>query len=147
MFFESPLFGIGLGRYIEESQVGLSSHNWYVSVGAEMGVVGIVLWVLFIASIIIGLRNAQPSARTVGYSILAAWTAASLTLEVPAAYQVTGPTLIILASAVAARWPVSSDATQLPPRAIDTARLGYTARSRTMAGSATATRFSTLSEK
>ena len=105
MFAKSPLFGVGLGRYIEESPIGLSSHNWYITVLAEMGIVGVVLWVLFLGSLAIGLRGTSSSARTVGYSVMATWMIASVTLDVPAAYQVTGPVLIVLALALVARWP------------------------------------------
>ncbi len=104
LFLSSPLFGIGFGRFLEESSIGIVAHNWYMSVAAELGITGIVLWALFIVAVALALSRTSRSARTVGYSALAAWMVASLTLEVPTAYQVTGPVLIIVAAACVGDW-------------------------------------------
>ena len=100
----SPLFGIGYGRFSEEASTGDAAHNWYANVLAEMGMSGGVMWASFIVALLMALRRRPQSARTVGYSVLAAWMVGSLFLELPMDYQTTGPVLISLGAACVARW-------------------------------------------
>lgn len=104
VFASSPLFGIGFGRFQEEASVGIAVHNWYVEVLAELGLTGFILWSLFSLAAVLALRRRPLPARTIGYSILAVWMVAGLTLSPPTAFAVTGPVLMTLAAAVAADW-------------------------------------------
>jgi O-antigen ligase len=104
VFLSAPLFGVGWGRMVEESSIGIKAHNWYVAVLAETGITGFVLWALFILSVVIALRRSPPPARTLGYSVLVVWMTASMFIEVPQAYGATGPVLIVIAAALWADW-------------------------------------------
>jgi putative inorganic carbon (hco3(-)) transporter len=106
-FTTAPLFGIGFGRFQEEASVGIAVHNWYVEVLAETGVVGFILWSLFCLAAALALRHRPRPAQTIGYSVLAVWMVAGLTLAPPTAFGVTGPVLMALAAAVAAEWPTA----------------------------------------
>ncbi|AWL11656.1 hypothetical protein HMF8227_01175 [Saliniradius amylolyticus] len=45
MFFSNPLFGVGQNNFLDHH--GLTAHNSYVLVLAELGMVGYLLWMLF----------------------------------------------------------------------------------------------------
>jgi O-antigen ligase len=107
IFTTSPLFGIGFGQFQEEASVGISAHNWYVQLLAETGAVGFALWALFCLAAALALRHRPRPARTIGYSVLAVWMVAGLTLAPPTAFSVTGPVLMTLAAAIAADWPAT----------------------------------------
>ena len=104
VFLSSPVFGVGFGRTVDLASSGITSHNWYVGLLAETGITGLVLWALFIAASVLALRNRPPTARTLGYSVLAAWMVASVFIEVPRIYATSGVVLIVLAAAIAADW-------------------------------------------
>lgn len=46
MLFHNPLFGVGMGQFVEEH--GLTAHNSFVLVWSELGLLGYFLWVTFI---------------------------------------------------------------------------------------------------
>ncbi len=104
LFASSPLFGIGLGRFGEESPGGISAHNWYVQVLVELGIVGFILWSLFIAATVMALRGRPRSARSVGYSVLVVWMVASLTMSPQQEFRLTSSILIAIAAAATALW-------------------------------------------
>ena len=83
IFASSPLFGVGLGRFMEESPGGIAAHNWYVQVLAELGIVGFIIWSLFMVAVVLALRKRPRPARSVGYSVLVVWLVASLTMSPP----------------------------------------------------------------
>lgn len=115
----APLFGVGWGRLVEASESGIAAHNWFITILAETGIVGFLLWTLFIVAVVLALRRRSLEARTVGYSLLAAWMVASLFIEAPAVYGSSAPVLIVLAATLVSVWPASS-----PMRAAARARLG-----------------------
>jgi O-antigen ligase len=45
MLFSSPIWGIGMGQFVEEH--GLTAHNSFVLVWSELGLLGYYLWVTF----------------------------------------------------------------------------------------------------
>ena len=104
-FLSSPIFGVGWGRLVDEAATGIRAHNWYVTLLGETGIVGFILWALFIVSVALALRKRSRAARTVGYSVLAAWIVASLFIELPLVFAATGLALIALAVTIAAEWP------------------------------------------
>ena len=104
LFASSPVFGVGLGRWQETASVDIVAHNWYVQVLAELGLVGFVMWALFIGATLVALSRVSRPARSVGLSVLVVWLAASLTLSPPTLYRMTGPVLIVVAAACVADW-------------------------------------------
>lgn len=100
----SPIFGIGLGGYL--AATGDASHNWYMSVLAEQGSVGIVLWILLLVAIAIALRPRPTLPRSIGYGVLGVLVVASLFLEPPLETQGSIPTALILTAALVATWRV-----------------------------------------
>jgi O-antigen ligase len=104
----SPLTGIGFGRFVEESSTGIEAHNWYANVLAELGVFGLALWMLFVLSVALALRRRPPSARMVGYSVLAAFLVANVFLELPTDKESTAPAFIMLAAACVGDWAAGS---------------------------------------
>lgn len=104
LFLSSPLFGIGIGQYVEASPVGIAPHNWYLGILAEGGIVGFGLWALFIASVLLALRRSSHPAQTVGYAVIATWLVASVFLDTPRFYRPTGLVMFAVAAALAADW-------------------------------------------
>ena len=137
VFLSSPVFGVGWGRLVEESERGIAAHNWYITILAETGIVGFLLWALFILAIAVALRRRTLEARMVGYSVLAAWLVASLFIEAPVVYGSAGPVLIVLAAALFGEWspraPEPSATTELRPL-MDVDQLHKLARGRGLAG-------------
>jgi O-antigen ligase len=87
-FAKHPLFGIGIGGFGDAvafvtGQRGGAAHNTLLSVGVELGTVGVLLFVAAVASAVLnGLRSAAPE-KLLALSALATWGigAASLTWE------------------------------------------------------------------
>ena len=116
VFQSSPLIGIGWGRFVEEASSGIAAHNWYIAVLAETGIVGFLLWMLFIVASVLALRTKPRAAQTVGYSVLATWMVAALFIEVPVVYGSAGLVLIVLAAAIASDWTPRGRAKTKCPR-------------------------------
>ena len=102
-FLSSPVFGIGLGRF-QDTSGGIAAHNWYVQVLAELGLVGMLIWGLFIVAAAVALRHRVRPARIVGYSMLATFVVASMSMSPPTSFRLAGPMLISIAAAIAAVW-------------------------------------------
>jgi O-antigen ligase len=74
IFFDNPVFGIGLGAYAEANaayapKLGRrDSHNTYLSLASELGLPGLVLWSALVWSV---LRYAYRSRRLAGSGDLA----------------------------------------------------------------------------
>lgn len=102
LFFTSPILGIGLGGYVNQS--GTYSHNWYMSVLAEQGIVGVVLWGLLILTSLAVLLRLPSTPRAIGVAVLAVWSVSSMFLEPPLETQGSVPTAMILVICVAADW-------------------------------------------
>ncbi|MFN8519723.1 MAG: O-antigen ligase family protein [Chloroflexota bacterium] len=110
LFLSSPVFGIGLGQYkdatirIAETPVAIESHNWYMNVLAEQGLVGIVLWVGLVGSVAVAAWRRGGLAARVGLALLATMAAGAISLQTPASYQVSSIVAIGLAMALVALW-------------------------------------------
>ncbi len=102
-FVSSPVFGIGLGRF-QDASGGITAHNWYVQVLAELGLAGIVIWGLFILAATFALKDRSLPARVVGYSMLVAFMVASMSMSPLTNFRLAGPILISIAAATVARW-------------------------------------------
>jgi O-antigen ligase len=109
LFLTAPLFGIGFGHFVAASvQTGLltpiNAHNWYLTVLAEQGVVGVLLWAGIAVAAVDTLRRSPPPAREVGVATLAALATAALFLEPPTTLQLIAVPLIVLAASGVAVW-------------------------------------------
>lgn len=103
LFLTSPIVGVGFGQYlisnIAINQVGVGAHNWYSNVLAEQGLVGFSIWMLFMAAVVLDLRRRPKGPRVLGTSIMAAFSAACLFLEVPTSFQTVAlPSLFLVAA-------------------------------------------------
>ena len=110
LFLSSPLFGVGWGHYsfLAAEMAGLpnriAAHNWYMNTLAEQGLVGIVLWTLLLASLVVGLRSRSLPARTVGVAVLGTYVVGSVFLEPPASFQTSALAIIAIVAALVSDW-------------------------------------------
>jgi len=122
LFESSPIFGIGLGLYrdstirIAGTPVGIESHNWYMNVLAEQGLVGFVLWMALLASLVLVLWRRGGLAQRVGLTMLASLAAGSISLQTPASFQVSSVVAIGLTMALVARWDATAGDRAQGPR-------------------------------
>ena len=113
LFLTAPLFGIGLGHFVPYSiQAGLFSpinaHNWYLTVLAEQGIVGVILWAATVIAAVETLRRRPDPGRQFGFAVLAALATSSLFLEPPTTFQLIAAPLILLAAAAVGDWSLRS---------------------------------------
>lgn len=115
IFESSPLFGVGLGHYTEatvriaELSAPIESHNWYVNVLAEQGIVGIVLWLGLMLAILRAVWLRGGLARRVGIAVLATAAVGGISLQTPASFQTSALTAITLTMAMVGRWDTARD--------------------------------------
>jgi O-antigen ligase len=115
LFLSSPLFGVGFGQYsvlsarITEGHIAIGSHNWYMSVLAEQGLVGAVLWALLLTTVFLHLRTRVPPARLIGLSVLATYAAGSMFTNQPSSFQTSVLPLLVVVAAMVARWGPDED--------------------------------------
>lgn len=105
LFLSSPIFGIGFGHYTAMSvqvpgiHVPINAHNWYVTVLAEQGLVGTVLWGLLGIALIRAIRDRPAAARRVAIPVFVSLAAACLFLEAPTSFQTVAlPSLVLVAT-------------------------------------------------
>ncbi len=116
LFTMSPLFGIGWGHYTEMSAQftgpgnSINAHNWYVSVLAEQGTVGIVLTTMLLVALVAALRKRPRFPRSVGFGVLGAYAVGLLYLEAPTTFQTSVLPILVIVAALASDW-------SSPPRA------------------------------
>ena len=110
LFLTSPLFGVGWGNYsflsgaVSGISTGIAAHNWYVNVLAELGAVGITLWILLLASVAIALRSRTADASSVGLPLLATVAVGSMFLEPPTSFQTSALPIIVIVAAIVGHW-------------------------------------------
>jgi O-antigen ligase len=112
----SPLFGIGWGHYASMSsqfagpEISLVAHNWFVSVLAEEGAVGVALTVLLLVTLVTALRSLPKSPRSIGFAVLGAYVVGSQYLEAPTTFETSVLPILVIVAALASDWTT-------PPRA------------------------------
>jgi O-antigen ligase len=129
LFASAPIFGIGFGQYsfmsgqVTGSHDLVGAHNWYMTVLAELGIVGIVLWLLLLVAVVMALRKRPAVPRTIGLGVLGVLAAGSLFLEPPTSFQTSALSLLVLTATLVADWsPGAGEVTDtgrrggLPPR-------------------------------
>ena len=110
LFQESPLFGVGWGHYSFLSgdaaglSFGIAAHNWYVGILAELGLVGIGLWLAFLGSIAVRLVRRPSRPRIFGIGVLVTYAAGSMFLEPPASVQTSAMPILFVVAALVADW-------------------------------------------
>lgn len=115
----SPVFGIGFGQYkymsamVTDQGAGLVAHNWYGTVLAEQGLLGIVLWLLMLVTVWMWLRSRPASPRTIGYAMLGAVIVGCLFLEPPTSFQTSVLPAVVLTGALVGGWAGRTRGTSL----------------------------------
>jgi O-antigen ligase len=110
LFAMSPIFGIGFGQYkylsalVTDQGAGLVAHNWYGTVLAEQGLLGIVLWVMMLVAVWRWLRSRPARPRSIGFAMLGAAIVGCLFLEPPTSFQTSVLPAIVLTTALVGDW-------------------------------------------
>jgi O-antigen ligase len=115
MWATSPIFGIGFGEYpLTTSRfIGYSieSHNWYMNILAEQGLVGVALWIPMLAATALRVVRLEPIARTIGVAVFVTYVVGSTFLEPPLSVQTSAFAVIVTIAALVGDW------SRLPGRA------------------------------
>jgi hypothetical protein len=108
MWATSPILGIGFGEYPLNTArfIGYSieSHNWYMNVLAEQGLVGVVLWITMLAATAIKVMRLAPSARSVGVAVFVTYVIGSTFLQPPLSVQTSAFAVIVVVAALVGDW-------------------------------------------
>jgi O-antigen ligase len=110
LFLTGPLFGIGFGHFVPMSVLvtnggePINAHNWYLTVLAEQGIVGVVLVGALAVALVRALRSRPAKARTVGFAVLGCLAAQALFLEPPTSFQMLAAPAIVLVAALVGDW-------------------------------------------
>jgi len=121
MFLSSPILGVGFGYYAQMSVIiggapfQIAAHDWYVTVLAEEGALGIALWLALLGSVVVMLRTRPPAAQAMGYAVFAAFASGSFFLEPPTSFQAMALPGIFLVAALVGRWGPAPDALEPAP--------------------------------
>jgi O-antigen ligase len=102
LFLSAPIFGVGLGGY--HAITGDASHNWYMTILAEEGLVGAAIWVSFLLAFALGLRSRSLTPRSIGFACLAVFVVGSLFTDPPHEDQSSLTSAAILTATYVACW-------------------------------------------
>ena len=126
MWATSPILGIGFGEYPLRTArfIGYSieSHNWYMNVLAEQGLVGIALWIPMLATVGLRLLRLGRTPRSVGLAVFVTYLVGSTFLEPPLSVQTSAFAVVAVVAALVGDWrrlpgiPVPAAVTQDPVR-------------------------------
>lgn len=106
----SPVFGVGFGHYsqltvsLAGTTVPIGSHNWYMNVLAEQGVVGTVLWLGLMVTVAHWLRSRPELPRTVGYAVAGTFAVGCVFLEPLTSVQTSVLAMIVLTAVFVGAW-------------------------------------------
>jgi O-antigen ligase len=110
----APVFGVGFGHYsfvsaqFSGNVYATASHNWYINVLAEEGLVGIVLWLAFLLAVALTLRRLAPAPRAIGLTTLTAFAVGSVFLEPPNSFQTSAVPILVIGGVIAGTWLAGS---------------------------------------
>jgi O-antigen ligase len=110
LFALSPVFGIGFGQYkfmtaqVTENRLSIVAHNWYGTVFAEQGLLGVALWGLLLLSVVVALRRRPPPQQQTGAAVLASIVAGSFFLQPPTQFQLAALPVIVITAALVGVW-------------------------------------------
>ena len=128
LFGIDPIFGVGFGQYHFESthyvgsSTATSSHNQYLNILAEQGVVGIAALAALLAALIAGLIRARSEISRLGIAMLATYAVAGLVLEPLNTLQTSGTLWLVLGAGLVPATsrqaaPASAESAPQPARA------------------------------
>ncbi len=80
VFYDHPYFGTGVGTFNAVVPRNRSSHNAFLSIAVELGLVGIVIFILIFLSLVLSLRSLLRHERVMWLAALASWGVGSMTL-------------------------------------------------------------------
>jgi hypothetical protein len=133
LFWRDPIFGIGFGQYHFASPLYLEgsgtsySHNWYMNVLAEQGLLGISLMTLAVVVVLMGLRRSESSRRGLAVAVLAAYGVGCVFTEAPGSLQTSCVTWLVVGGALAST-TTASNGKRLPGTEFTTAPLASLGR-------------------
>ena len=108
MWATSPIFGIGFGEYplLTGRFIGyaIESHNWYMNILAEQGLVGIALWIPMLGATAHRMVRLEPAARTLGIAVFVTYVVGSTFLQPPLSVQTSALAVIVTVSALVGDW-------------------------------------------
>lgn len=113
LFLASPILGSGFASY--HIQTGDASHNWYMTVVAEQGIVGSLIWMGLIASAAYVLWHRPLFPRSTGLALLVLMLVGSMFLDLPREEQYSVLTAMVIASAIVGNWAVRPRGTGARP--------------------------------
>jgi O-antigen ligase len=108
LFLTSPVFGIGFGQYAALSGrftgYPIESHNWYMNVLAEQGLIGVLLWAPMMIAIAVRLLRLPHAARSLGLAVFVTYAVGSIFLQPPLSVQTSAFAVIAMAAALVGDW-------------------------------------------
>jgi len=121
MFLTSPIFGIGFGQYPLLSGrftgYAIESHNWYMNVLAEQGLVGVALWLPMMGAVALALVRSAYAARAIGLAVFVTYAVGSVFLQPPLSVQTSAFTVLVVVAALVGDWS-RFDAAGQPPSVV-----------------------------
>jgi O-antigen ligase len=110
MFLSAPILGLGFGmfQFLSPPYIGYSpatySHDQWLDLLAEQGLVGVAFMLAIVASVVIALRRSTHPLRDAALAMLIAYAVESLFINSLTSVQISGPLFLVLA-VVLARMP------------------------------------------
>ena len=107
LFAVDPVFGVGFGQYHFEStrfvrsSHATSSHNQYLNILAEQGLVGVAAFAGLVAALIAGLVRARSGLSKLAMAMAATYAMAGLALEPLNSLQTSGSLWLVLGAGLA----------------------------------------------
>jgi O-antigen ligase len=106
MFLGAPVFGIGFGmfQFLSPAYIGFSpatySHNQWLDLLAEQGLVGMGFMLATLTGLVVALRRSTHALRLGALAMLAAYAVESLFINSLTSVQISGPLFLVLAAAL-----------------------------------------------
>ena len=110
VFATSPVFGVGFGQYkfvsplVTDEGAGLVAHNWYGTVLAEQGLLGIGLWLATLIAVRSWLLSRPERPRLIGLTMLGAAVVGSMFIALPLSFQTSVLPNMVITAALVAEW-------------------------------------------
>ena len=108
MFLASPVFGVGFGvfQFLSPAYVGASqataSHNAYIQILAEQGLVGMLVVASFMVMLVVALIRSVSPLRGAALAMLSCYLIQSWFINSTTSIQVSGLTWLTMAAALCA---------------------------------------------
>jgi O-antigen ligase len=73
IFFDHPLVGIGSGSTVAPDQVGSFSHNTFLSILVELGIIGEVIFLILLGSAVLQIIKQPKTSMILWFTVLFTW--------------------------------------------------------------------------